>query len=135
MSVLAELRDYERRVLERLAELKPLVDEYQELEQVAARLGLERTSRPAAERKPGRARSGSAAKPAPRRAGRRPGTPGRKPQRREQILTLVRERPGITVPEIAGEIGVDPTGLYRVVRQLEKDGLVSKTGRELTVPG
>ena len=117
MSVLAELRDYERRVIERLNELKPLVEEYQELEQLATRLGLERTPAGAG---------------APRRPARARRAPGRAPQRREQVLRLVRAHPGITVPDIAREIGVDPTGLYRVVRQLIKDGLVTKSGMELS---
>jgi DNA-binding MarR family transcriptional regulator len=47
----------------------------------------------------------------------------------------VQKRPGVTVPDIAKEIGVDPTGLYRVVRQLEEDGLVSKSGMQLTAKG
>jgi hypothetical protein len=136
MSVLAELRDYERRVIERLNELKPLVDEYQELEKLAERLGLERTPPAAGQsRRSGRTRTRSSTRSAPRRATSRRATPGRKPQRREQVLQLVNQRPGITVPDVAKEIGVDSTGLYRVVRQLQKEGLVSKSGMQLTPGG
>src|SRR4051794_9125507 len=42
MSVLDQLRGVERQVLGRLRELRPLVDEYRDLEKVAERLGLRR---------------------------------------------------------------------------------------------
>lgn len=44
-------------------------------------------------------------------------------------MRLVNSRPGITVPEIANELGVDPTGLYRPVHKLEQEGAISKRGR------
>jgi Winged helix-turn-helix DNA-binding len=128
-SVLDELRSFEKRVTDRLAELRPLVDEYQELERLAERLGLDATPAPAAP--PRRARPPRKAPAAPRRRG----TPGRKPERREQVLERVRRKPGITVPEIAKDLAVDPTGLYRVVRRLEKDGVIAKNGMELTLVG
>ena len=40
MSVLEQLNEIEKRVISRLKELQPLVAEYQELEEVAQRLGL-----------------------------------------------------------------------------------------------
>jgi DNA-binding IclR family transcriptional regulator len=52
-------------------------------------------------------------------------------QRGRQLLELVRARPGITVSEVAAEFGVDPTGLYRVVKRLEQSGDVRKNGRAL----
>ena len=42
MSVLDQVRALEQQVLQRLRELRPLVDEYRDLEQVAERLGLKR---------------------------------------------------------------------------------------------
>jgi predicted transcriptional regulator len=45
-------------------------------------------------------------------------------------LRLVK-RPGITVREIATELGVDRTGLYRSVHKLEQEGAVSKRGAAL----
>jgi hypothetical protein len=44
-SVLDQFRTAEQRVAERLRELEPLVEEYRELEQVAQRLGLDRSRR------------------------------------------------------------------------------------------
>jgi transposase-like protein len=44
------------------------------------------------------------------------------------LVDLVRTRPGITVREAATELGVDPTGLYRVVHRLEERGALRKHG-------
>jgi Winged helix-turn-helix DNA-binding len=60
-----------------------------------------------------------------RRAAARPG------QRHEDVLRLVGENPGITVREIGERLGVDATGLYRVVNQLTDEGRVRKDGTGL----
>jgi transposase-like protein len=52
-------------------------------------------------------------------------------QRERDVLRLVRERPGITVAELAGELGVDATGLYGVVRRLQSKGQIGKDGTRL----
>ena len=149
MSVLDEFRDVEQRVVQRLKELEPAVAEYRELEQVAARLGIktpqsdgrDRQSAPVATRSRTRratakqATGGQPAAPAAaRRAGgaRRGAAPG---QREQQMLALVRERPGITVAEVAQRLGVDATGLYRIVRRLEERGSIRKNGRNLEPVG
>ena len=54
--------------------------------------------------------------------------------RRDQLLAIVKERPGVTVREVGAELGVDPTSLYRIVHKLEQDGALRKNGREL-LPG
>jgi DNA-binding MarR family transcriptional regulator len=51
------------------------------------------------------------------------------------VLELVRARPGITVAEAGKALGVDPTGLYRVVHRLEQRGDVKKNGRALEPAG
>jgi hypothetical protein len=88
---------------------------------------------PSADRPAGRAnramrsaKSTGASRRAPRR--RRPAAPG---QRQEQMLGLVSAHPGITVAEIAQRLGIDATGLYRVVRQLTEAGQVRKDGPRL----
>ena len=142
MSVMDELRGLEERVAKRMQELRPLVDEYQELEQYAQRLGVSpgdgadasapapRSTRPsgsrrntAARRTAGAARTTGTARTS--RSGR---------GRREQLLSMVKARPGITVREVGTELGVDPTSLYRIVHRLEKEGELRKRGREL-LPG
>ena len=82
--------------------------------------------RPRPSAKPAAA-SGRAAKrkPARRRTAAAPG------QREQDVLRLVRERPGITVAELAGELSVDATGLYGVVRRLQRKGQISKDGTRL----
>ena len=60
---------------------------------------------------------------ATRSRGRRNGTRG------EQALTLVRERPGITIPEIASSLGIEPNYLYRVMPNLVKTGQVKRDGQ------
>ena len=67
-------------------------------------------------------------KTAARTPSRRNARPG---QRSEQLVALVKANPGITVREAAGELGVDPTSLYRVVRRLEESGALRKTGLKL----
>ena len=52
--------------------------------------------------------------------------------RREQLLALVVDQPGITVAQAAKQFGLkDGTGLYPVARRLQDEGLVRKHGAEL----
>ena len=129
MSVLDDLRGLEQRVVARLRELRPLVEEYEELQRVAERLGVDATTAPARTRQP-----------AKRAASRRPGAASRRrpggtratgAERRARVLGLIESRPGITVPDMAKEIGVAPPPLYRVVRKLLQEGVVVKEGKSL----
>jgi hypothetical protein len=105
--------------------LKELKEEEQRL--VAARSAL--TGGGATRRGPGRpARAESA--PATRRRG--PGRPrGRSGgnTRSAQALALVRNQPGITIPEIATSMKIEPNYLYRVMPKLTADGLISRDGQ------
>src|SRR3954447_10629764 len=115
-----------------MTELRPLVDEYSELEQVAQQLGVNAPASadtPAPTRRT-RRRARSSAPPAAKAAAAN-GTGARTNGRRDQLLAVVKARPGITVREVGAELGVDPTSLYRIVHRLEKDGELQKNGREL----
>ena len=103
----------------RLKELRPLHDEYLQLERAKAALdGLEPTTR----RGPGRPRGSSTS---PRRRRRRGGA-----SRGDQALELVRQNPGITVSELAKMMNVNPPNyLYRVMANLQSDGAVKKEGK------
>lgn len=85
-------------------------------------------------RGPGRPRAnhnGSSATPQ-RRATRRPGRPrGRRAgnTRANQALQLVKDKPGITIPEIASELKIEPNYLYRVMPKLVEDGSVRREGQ------
>jgi hypothetical protein len=101
------------------ARLRELRDEVKRLE--AARSAL-------TGRGPGRPR-GTGTATATRR--RRPGRPrGRRRggTRAEQALKLVQSQPGITIPEIAKAINIEPNYLYRVLPKLQDNGQVKKDG-------
>jgi hypothetical protein len=131
VSVIDDLKGLEDRVTRRMTELRPLVDEYRELEQVAQRLGVTPaatadTPAPPRPRRARRRRTSAAARANGRTAGG-----GRSNGRRDQLLAMVKARPGITVREVGTELGVDPTSLYRIVHRLEQEGALQKRGREL----
>jgi MarR family protein len=99
---------------ERLRELK---DEVRRLE--AARSAL--TSRGAGRPRGSTARARRRGPGRPR--GRRGGT------RAAEALRLVREQPGITIPEIASSMKIQPNYLYRVLPKLEQSGDIKKDGK------
>jgi len=120
VSVLEEIRVFETRIVARLSELQPLVDEYAELQQAAARLGVEF---PPAGRTRRSRKTSTRTRPG--------GTQATGAERRARVLELIQQRPGISVPEISAEIGVTPPPIYRVVRKLLADGAVKKDGKAL----
>jgi len=126
------LDEKKREIQARLKELRPLVDEYHRLEAAAAALDGVRgsDSGPAPSRRE-RAGSGADGRRGASRAaasGRR-GRPRGSGTRSKQALELVRSRPGISIPEMAEEMGIQQNYLYRVLPGLQKDGLVRKEGR------
>jgi hypothetical protein len=105
--------------------LKELKEEEGRL--LAARSALAGSS--AARRGPGRPPRSAAA---PSSSRRRPGRPrGRRGgnTRSAQALELVRTQPGITIPEIATAMKIEPNYLYRVMPKLTSDGLVTRDGQ------
>lgn len=80
-------------------------------------------------RAPGRPRGSTSST---RRTRRRPGRPsGRRGgvTRATQALELVKSRPGITIPQIAEELKIEPNYLYRVMPGLVSDGSVRRKGQ------
>ena len=134
---MADFLDEKRsEIAARLKELRPLVDEYQRLEAAAAALDGVPANAPAG-RGHGTAAVGRRARTqtAPKRAksngsgtGRR-GRPKGTGTRGAEALALVRSKPGITIPEIAEQMGIKQNYLYRVLPGLADDGLVKKDGR------
>jgi DNA-binding MarR family transcriptional regulator len=86
-------------------------------------------------RRPGRPARNGTTRPVSRSAGRRNGRTAGASQRRggntraNQALELVREKPGITIPEIAKAMNIEPNYLYRVLPRLASDGQVRRDGK------
>ena len=76
-----------------------------------------------------RARAQGAPKRAKSNGGGRRGRPKGTGTRGAEALALVRSKPGITIPEIAEQMGIKQNYLYRVLPGLAEDGLVKKDGR------
>ncbi len=105
-----------------------------ELKQEMSRLEAARTALAGARRGPGRPPGSRNRKTRARRSanGRRTGRGrGRRGgnTRANQALKLVAERPGITIPEIATAMGIEPNYLYRVLPKLATEGQVRKDGQ------
>src|SRR4051812_1792315 len=99
---MADFLDEKRREMQqRLNELRPLVDEYHRLEAAVAALeGVGDTAPGGSRRRPRAAPSASGGSGNGRR-----GRPRGSGTRGRQALELVRATPGITIPEIAEQMG------------------------------
>jgi hypothetical protein len=104
--------------------LKELKEEEQRL--VAARSAL---TGGATRRGPGRPARAESAPPTRRRGPGRPRGRSGGNTRSAQALALVRNQPGITIPEIATSMKIEPNYLYRVMPKLTADGLISRDGQ------
>ena len=90
------------------------------------------SGRPAGKRGPGRPRGSRTG------AGRTTATNGRRTRKRgrssrsntraDQALALIKQNPGIKVPDIADKMGIRQNYLYRVTAGLEKQRLVRRRG-------
>ncbi|HEY6761680.1 MAG TPA: hypothetical protein VI318_19420 [Baekduia sp.] len=129
---MADFLDEKRREMqERLKELRPLVDEYHRLEAAVAALegvGTEPAPGVATRRRGGGGSGGGGGGASASGNGRR-GRPRGSGTRGKQALELVRTSPGITIPEIAEQMGIQQNYLYRVLPGLQKEGLIRKEGR------
>ena len=102
-----------------------------ELKEEVAKLEAARTALVGPRRGPGRP-PGSGTRTVRRRTGRGPGRPrGRRSggTRAAQALDLVRTKPGITIPQIAEALKIEPNYLYRVMPKLVSDGEVKRDGQ------
>jgi hypothetical protein len=105
-----------------------------ELKVEVSKLEAARAALVGGRRGPGRPANpnGASATPTRRRTTRRAGRPrGRRGgnTRANQALALVQEKPGITIPEIAEALKIEPNYLYRVMPKLVEDGQVSRQGQ------
>jgi hypothetical protein len=116
--------------------VKEIDDRLRELKEEVARLEAARSALTGGRRGPGRPRAtrSSTRTQTTRRttARRRPGRPrgrSRGGTRANQALELVRSTPGITIPQIAEKMGIEPNYLYRVMPRLATDGQVRREGQ------
>jgi hypothetical protein len=119
--------------------VKEIDDRLRELKEEVARLEAARSALTGGRRGPGRPRATTTTtrtrtQSTPRRAAarRRPGRPrgrSRSGTRANQALELVRSTPGITIPQIAEKMGIEPNYLYRVMPRLATDGQVRREGQ------
>ena len=115
--------------------VKEIDDQLRVLKDEASRLEAARAALTGATRRRGRPASNGAgptpARPASPRNGRAPAPRSRRSgnTRANQALELVRGKPGITIPEIAEAMKIEPNYLYRVLPRLASDGQVKRDGQ------
>jgi hypothetical protein len=112
--------------------VKEIDDRLRELKQEVGRLEAARAALVGGRRGPGRPPGSTQAATRRRRTGRRPGRPrGRRggSTRANQALELVRKQPGITIPQLAEAMGIEPNYLYRVMPRLVEEGSVKRDGQ------
>jgi len=109
--------------------LKELQAEVSKLQAARAALVGPSSRRPG---RPARAASATTATPTTRTRRRGPGRPrGRRGgnTRANQALELVRSQPGITIPQVAEAMKIEPNYLYRVMPKLVSEGLITRDGQ------
>jgi DNA-binding MarR family transcriptional regulator len=121
--------------------VKDIDQRLRELHDEVSRLEAARSALTDGRRRPGRPRratagpTGASARTTRARTGRRtsagPQTRSRRGgnTRAVQALELVRERPGITIPEIAKAMRIEPNYLYRVLPRLASEGSIKRDGQ------
>jgi len=128
---MADFLDEKRReIAQRLKELEPLVSEYDRLRSALDALeGVSGAGRGARASSTGTRSGRRASRNGAGEGNGRRGRPRGTGTRSKEALELVRTRPGISIPEMAESMGIKQNYLYRVLPQLQKDGLVRKEGR------
>ena len=123
---MADFLDETRKEIQaRLKELRPLVDEFHRLEAAERALSGVGTTTSAPARQTRRKRTSGGAGT----SGGRRGRPKGSGTRAKEALKLIGDRPGVTIPELADAMGIKQNYLYRVVPDLQSQGLVTKSGK------
>jgi CRP-like cAMP-binding protein len=106
-----------------------------ELQDEVSRLEAARSALTGGPRRPGRPRAAAARTTRSRPARRATRQPRRSSTRRGggtravQTLELVRSQPGITIPELAKAMKIQPNYLYRVLPRLASQGQLRRDGQ------
>ena len=120
-------------------------EQIRQLREEVSRLEAARSALTGGRRGPGRPRGSvtrstrarsAATRTTRARTGRRVSTPARtrsarsgRNTRATQALELVRQRPGITIPDIAKAMKIQPNYLYRVLPRLASEGQIKRNGQ------
>lgn len=115
----------QRDIEKRLKELRPLIDEKEQLEAVLAALNGESVANGVASAPRARTRSA-----APARAPYAGGKSRRAPRgaNREAILKIVGERPGISAAEVAEITNIAKPTVHTTISQLKRKGILEPEG-------
>ena len=114
--------------------VKEIDEQLRVLKDEAARLEAARAALTGGAHRTGRTTRNGTVKAQARKTSRRDGSAATQLRRRggtraDQALELVREKPGITIPEIATAMKIEPNYLYRVLPRLASDGQVRRDGK------
>jgi hypothetical protein len=106
-----------------------------ELQDEVSRLEAARSALVGGRRRPGRPRGSAGRATRPRTARRTTARSRTRPTRRggntraAQALELVRKSPGVTIPDLAKAMKIQPNYLYRVLPRLQSEGQVRRDGQ------
>ena len=115
--------------------VRDIDDRLRELRDEVSRLEAARSALTASGRRRGRPRGAASRSTRTRAARRTTGQTRTRSARRGgntravQTLELVRKRPGITIPELAKAMKIQPNYLYRVLPRLASEGQVKRDGQ------
>ena len=115
--------------------VKEIDEQLRVLKDEAARLEAARAALTGGAHRTGRTTRNGTVQAQARKTSRRDGRVATSRSRRggntraNQALELVRDKPGITIPEIAGAMNIEPNYLYRVLPRLASDGQVTRDGQ------
>jgi len=127
--------------------VKDIDQRLSELKQEVAKLEAARSALVGGRRGPGRPRGTTTRRTrrSSATATRRTSTTGRRTRRTRgrrggatranEALELVRGTPGITIPQIAKQMGIEPNYLYRVLPKLQQEGQIKRDGQGWVTTG
>jgi hypothetical protein len=115
--------DIRRQVERRLADLEPLVAEYDQLTRIRQELDASGASNRLAgssPRRPSERGNGASTRT------RAPRTDGPKRGRAGQAIEIIARHPGVRTKEIAAHMGINENYLYRLLPRMEKQGQLTR---------
>ena len=124
----------QRDIEKRLQELRPLIEEKEQLESVLAALTNGSSVAAASAAPRARAAAGRSRAASPRSSSERAPYAGGKSRRaprganREAILSVVRERPGVSAAEVASITRIAKPTVHTTISQLKRKGILEPEG-------